>query len=241
MKSKGMEEVEYGREEWGGKWYKEETGRGRFSVALKRCGNKTGNMGIFLQLFKSSVSQKHIRRLSEWATARCMREDYTHLHFPLRGGGVVKKSKEKHVTADGLIKTGVSSNRCMSFSNSQFTDYLPRSRKWTFIHSYFRFPSKINVKLCLSKRESNKMTIFHKKSKNNQHKPRQSSLLLHFRAAVLNIGIRQPQWDARQVWAKRKAKTKETQCVFSLVTESHIWPLLHYFHSLWEKAFENLF
>lgn len=49
-----------------------------------------------------------------------MREDYTHLHVPLRGGGVVKRSKEKHATADGLIKTGVSSNRCEFFKYSVY-------------------------------------------------------------------------------------------------------------------------
>lgn len=41
-----------------GKKYTEETGRGRYIVVLKRCGNKTGDVGIFLQLFKSSLCNK---------------------------------------------------------------------------------------------------------------------------------------------------------------------------------------
>lgn len=38
-----MEEVEYGRKEWdGGKKVHKGDGRERFTVVLKRCGNKTG-------------------------------------------------------------------------------------------------------------------------------------------------------------------------------------------------------
>lgn len=50
-----MEEAGYSRRERdGGKQYTKETGRGRFIVALKRCRNKTGEVGIYLRLFKSS-------------------------------------------------------------------------------------------------------------------------------------------------------------------------------------------
>lgn len=54
-----MEEVEYGRKEWDvGEKYTEETGRGRFTVVLKGCGNIIGEVGIFRRLFKSSLHPK---------------------------------------------------------------------------------------------------------------------------------------------------------------------------------------
>lgn len=41
-----------------GKKYIKETGRSRFTVVLKRCGNKTGEAGNFLWLFKCCLCHK---------------------------------------------------------------------------------------------------------------------------------------------------------------------------------------
>lgn len=92
-KSRGMKEVKYGQKERDGGWgkYTEEMVKGRFTVILKRYGNKNRGAGDFSSAFwKLSVSQN-----KSCAFQNELRYDSWHLHCPMEERGSCKDVARK--------------------------------------------------------------------------------------------------------------------------------------------------